>query len=439
MLPERLRYLASNAGLTLNEDVKVLGKDPILPSRFPVGELAAVALAGLGSAAADVAVAAGAKPGQVSTSAVAGALTTIGFAVQRLNGEPSVRSNQSNPFVRCYQAADGRWIFLHGGFENLAKGLAEILGVAPDATIESVRSAISGWNSFELEDLIAQRNLCGAVVRSQTEWLAHPQGKAVAAEPTVRVRTGVAELDWHPDPVRPLKGLRVLDLTRVLAGPTCGKYLAALGAEVTNIRSTSVPVVPSFVLETGVGKTVMQADLIDGDDLRRVRSLARNAHVIVQGYRPGVVERFGLDAASLIKDGWAGIYASINCYGHVGPWSGRAGWEQLAQAVSGIAHAEGSGAQPAQVPAALNDYVTGLLMATAITRQLSLRTCADMFGSLCQTAAWVARAGAHSIPGDAVGIGAPQLQTREVPEGTHQHLGPGFEVGGLSIGWTGSH
>lgn len=434
----RIRTLAEDGDLTLRDDVQIEGADPVLPSRIPIGEIAGVALAGLGSAAADLAAEAGGKPGAVKTSVVEGALTTIGFSAQRLNGEPLARTNQSNPFVHCYEAQDERWIYLHGGFPKLAAGLADVLSVSREATFAHLQAAVTDWDAQDLEDRIAERGLCAAIVRSNDEWIAHPQGGALEAELTVTVEPLTDDLHWQPHATRPLEGLRVLDLTRVLAGPTCGKYLAALGADVTNIRSESVPHVPSFLLETGVGKSVLQADLTDPAQLDQVRALAMNSHVVVQGYRPGVVEGLGLDATSLRDAGWAGIYGSINCYGHVGPWADRAGWEQLAQAASGMAHAEGRKGRPEQVPAALNDYVTGLLMANAVTRQLATGTAADLLGSLCQTAGWIMRTGADRTPADAIGIGTPTLQTRQTDAGPHQHLSPGFSVEGLSIGWAGS-
>ena len=434
----RIRHLANDAGIALRPDVAVDGADPILPSRFPIGEAAAVVLAGLGSAAADVAALAGGSPGPVATSALSGAHATIGFALQTLNGEPVPRSNQSNPFVHCYKTADERWVYIHGGFPNLASGLANLLGVSNDATHAELKAAMEQWNATDIEDAIADRNLCGAMVRSRTEWLAHPQGAALEIEETVSFVPADGELRWEPDPKRPLAGLRVLDMTRVLAGPTCGKFLASLGAEVVNLRAPHLPVVPSFLLETGVGKTVLNADLRSPADLASVRALALNSHVVVQGYRPGIVARFGLDAASLRDTGWRGIYGNISCYGHVGPWAGRAGWEQLAQSVSGMADAEGTAARPEQVPAALNDYTSGLLMATAVTRQLASQSLAELHGSLCQTASWLMRTGATCDPSAASGIGIPARQQRTTPDGAHTHLTPGFTVANLDIGWPGS-
>ncbi len=435
---QTMHQVAEAAGLELRSDVTIAGNDPILPSRFPIGEAAAVVFAALGSRAADLAEKAGGSPGPVATSALDGVLTTIGFAVQRLNGEPAPRSNQSNPFVHCYEGGDGRWIYLHGGFPNLAAGLASILGVSNDASFADMKLAVAAWGAQSLEDTIAERNFCGAMVRSHAEWLAHPQGIALEAEPTVAMDPNEHELTWAPDPVRPLAGLRVLDMTRVLAGPTCGKYLASLGAEVTNLRSDHIPQVPSFLLETGVGKQIVRADLRKQDELEHIQRLAMDSHVVVQGYRPWIVNRFGLDAASLRIRGWRGIYGNISCYGGVGPWSDRAGWEQLAQSVSGMAVAEGTAERPAQVPAALNDYTTGLLLAEAITRQLVAGTGADIVASLCQTAGWLMRNGAGCDPKLASGIGTPSLLQRKTEQGVHHHLSPGFTVGGLDIGWPGS-
>ena len=172
----------------------------------------------------------------------------------------------------------------------------------------------------------------------EEEWRAHPQGELVSAWPTVVVSAGDSAWRprWEPSSQRPLDGLRVLDLTRVLAGPTCGRTLAAFGADVLHVRGPHVPVVPAFVIDTGHGKRQAHCDMTDPDQLAALRQVAIDADVVVQGYRPGVVARYGLDESSLRADGFGGIFGSVSAYGHDGPWSDRAGWEQLAQSTSGL-------------------------------------------------------------------------------------------------------
>ena len=419
-------------------DVTVDGADPVLPSRFHLGDVAAAALAEVGFGASRLSQLAGGPGGAVTTSAVAGACAVISFGLQRVDGEIVPRTNQSNPFVRPYQCGDGRWVYIHGGFPHLAAGLADLLDVPADADRAALSAAVAQWTAFDLEAAIGERNLCGIALRTVDEWLKHPHGQAVRVLPTIQ-RTAVGDgPTWEPSSgPRPLDGLRVLDLTRVLAGPTCGRTLAGLGADVLQVTAPSTPSVPSFVIDTGHGKRRAFADLRNPDDRAQVQRLAHEAHVVVQGYRPGVIERLGFDEATLRSDGWRGIYGSISCFGPTGPFAHRAGWEQLAQSASGIALAEGPrNGKPALVPAAPTDYTTGLLMAGAIVRSLAEGGGASIVGSLCQTAMLLIDAGDDLDPAAATGIGEPRLTTTPGHFGTIDHLPFGVEVEGLDLGWS---
>lgn len=430
---------AAAAGLKLGgpkRAVVVAGADPILASRFQLGLIAGTALADFGCAAADLADAAGAKTGRVESSATDGARHLVSFALQRLNGRGVARSNEGNPFVDSYKTADDRWIFIHGGFEHLARGLAEVIGVGEDASAEELARAIGEWNGAELEATVARQRLCATLVRTPGEWRAHPQGQVLAALPVVRTMPGSGKRrTWEPHPVRPLAGLRVLDLTRVLAGPTCGKYLASLGADVLHVRAPQLPSVESFVLDTGLGKRQAWCDFTDANSLARLREVAQQADVIVSGYRPGVFQQYGLDRASLRAAGWGGVHCAISCYGPEGPFCHRAGWEQLAQAASGMQLLEGSYERPKLSPAAATDYTTGILMAGAICRALLNVSPADIDASLCQTAGWILKRGAVCDPESAQGLGDPELANSVTEFGTLAHLDPGVRVEGVDIGW----
>ena len=406
-----------------------------------MAEVAAVALAEVGDAARELSVQAGGDPGLVETSVQKGAQSIISFALTKVYGEAIPRTNQSNPFVRHYRCADGRWVFLHGGFPTLAARLAEVLGVSTGASFDEVGAAVATWNGQDLEDAIAARHGCGAMIRTEAEWLAHPHGAAVAELDPVDVRPVAQPIEgWEPSQRRPLTGLRVLDLTRVLAGPTCGRTLAALGADVLQVTGPNTPHVPSFVVDTGQGKRRAFGDWNVPNDLTATQQLAVSAHVVVQGYRPGIVERFGLDADTLRSRGFRGIYANVSAYGPKGPFADRAGWEQLAQSISGIAALEGSGddgatGKPAQLPAAATDYTTGYLLAGAITRQLGRGLAADLDASLCQTAALLLRAGPRHDSAAATGIGTPETETVVSGFGRVERLTPNVTVEGLDLTW----
>lgn len=439
MTPDEIRRIADLAGLSVasaSAPVVVTGNDPALPARLPIGEVAAVALADIGDAARDLSLQAGGDPGDVHTSVRQGAQSIISFALTKVDGEAIPRTNQSNPLVRLHRCADGRWIHLHGGFPVLARRMADLLGVAPDADFDTVGAAVARWDAQELEDAAAARRGCAAMVRTEAEWREHPHGAAVAELPTVRIRPIAQSIaGWEPSQRRPLTGLRVLDLTRVLAGPTCGRTLAALGADVLQVTGPRTPHVPSFVVDTGQGKRRAFADFDVARDLAALQQLAVSAHVIVQGYRPGVVERFGLDADTLREQGFRGIYANISAYGPAGPFADRAGWEQLAQSTSGIAALEGSEDKPALLPAAATDYTTGYLLAGAIARQMCRGLAADLDASLCQTADLLLRAGPSCNPAAASGIGTPVTETVVSGFGRVERLTPNVAVEGLDLTW----
>jgi crotonobetainyl-CoA:carnitine CoA-transferase CaiB-like acyl-CoA transferase len=441
MQSDRIAKVAAAGGWTVAGPVEIDGADPALDTPWTVGEVAAVALARSGSSAARLARRAGGDPGPVRADVGDAAAATIGFALMRVDGESMARTNAENPWVGRYRCGDGRWIHLHGGFPTLAGRLADLFGLELGAAGESIAAATADWESATLEDVIAERRGCSAIIRSEDEWRRHPQGRLVHSWPTVvHTEAGVAASGrWEPSPVRPLAGLRVLDLTRVLAGPSCGRTLAAFGADVLHVRGPNVPVVPAFVVDTGHGKRQAHCDFGDSDQLVALRRLALDADVFVQGYRPGVVARFGLDEVSLRSDGFAGVFASVSAFGHEGPWSDRAGWEQLAQSASGLCLDPVGDDKPTMLPCAATDYTTGFVMAAgvmdALDASLEVGVASRVDASLCQTAAWILRVG--RLEGGATSPRGfrPELLRSETDFGVVEHLGPCVEVDGLDVGW----
>jgi crotonobetainyl-CoA:carnitine CoA-transferase CaiB-like acyl-CoA transferase len=185
----------------------------------------------------------------------------------------------------------------------------------------------------------------------------------------------------------------VLDLTRVLAGPTCARTLAEHGAEVLHVRSPHLPFIEPFVIDTNPGKRSCHLDLERTEDAAQLRALVRQAHVFSQGYRAGALAHRGFAATDLAELRPGIILVSINCYGHTGPWAGRPGWEQLAQTATGMALEHSGNEAPAVVPAAVTDYTTGHLAAFGVMRALARRTTEGgswlVRVSLARTAMWV--------------------------------------------------
>ncbi|HYK63709.1 MAG TPA: CoA transferase, partial [Patescibacteria group bacterium] len=225
-------------------------------------------------------------------------------------------------------------------------------------------------------------------------------GIALARVPVVEIlRLGDAHREPLPGPrageagARPLSGVRVLDLTRVLAGPTCARTLAEHGAEVLHVRGPKLPSIEPFVIDTNPGKRSCHLDLDWNDDAERLRELVGDAHVFSQGYRPGALARRGFAPEELARIRPGIVVVSIDCYGHQGPFADRPGWEQLAQTVTGMAHEHAGELSPALVPAAVNDYTTGYLGALGAMRALTRRATEGgswhVRVSLARTAMWI--------------------------------------------------
>lgn len=380
------------------------GADPILPTPFRAAEAAAAALGLAGSISAEIWRLRGGAQQEMSVDLAAAAASLVSFALLRLDGEAVPRPSETNPAVAFYRAGCGRWIHLHGGFPHLAQGTLSLL--AAENTTESVADAVAKWKAFALEDALAHLGLCGAVARGEEEWRASPQGQALAeTPPIVLMRMDDApRLELEKGGDAPLSGIRVLDLTRVLAGPAAGRTLASHGADVLTVRAGRLPAIDVFDLDTGQGKRSADLDLAEPADAERLRRLCRRAHVFVESYRPGALARLGFTSAALAHLSPGIVHAVVSCYGHKGPWAARPGWEQLAQTATGIALEQGAfmaaragkareAARPRLVPAAACDYITGYLAAAGIAAALLRRMREGgswrVEVSLCATAMWL--------------------------------------------------
>lgn len=425
------------------------GDDPVLPTPFAVGTAAAVAQGLAAATAAAVGTHRGLPEQTIAVRVVDAAAALIGFRLIEIDGVARDRDNATNPVVAMYPTSDDRWIHLHGGFPLLRAGTLRLLGLDPDRDhhADAIAAAVGRWTATDLEDALAAAGLCGTIVRTPVEWDAHPAGRAVGSLGVFRIRR-IGDADPLPhDPLaaveraRPLHGVRVLDLTRVLAGPSCGRTLAAHGARVLRVDGPSRPDIELFVTETSHGKRLAELDLADDAGRARFDALAAGAHVVVQGYRPGALARRGLDPATLARRRPGIVVADISCYGPEGPFADRPGWEQLAQATSGLAALQGSPERPQLVPAAACDYTTGSIatwgVAEALRRQMTEGGSWHVEASLCQTAAWLRRIGPVHDAGAASGIDdavAARIDT-DSPWGHLRHLGPGVAMSATPARW----
>ena len=414
--------------------LQIAGSDPVIATRFRAGEAAAAVLAANATAAADLWCARGGRPQRIEVDVRAAAASLVSFTYLRYQGASLDRRGLAT--TALYRTRDGRWIHLHGGFSS-RDGTLALLNCDDDAG--AIANAVAGWDAQALEDALAARGICGAKLRGADEWRVHPQGIALARVPVVEIlRLGDAAREPLPGPraderdARPLSGVRVLDLTRVLAGPTCARTIAEHGAEVLHVRSPKLPSIEPFIIDTNPGKRSCFLDLDRKEDAQQLRALVRDAHVFSQGYRPGALARRGFGPEELAQMRPGIIVVSIDCYGHEGPFAERPGWEQLAQTVTGMALEHAGDEHPALVPAAVNDYTTGYLGALGVMRALARRTTEGgswhVRVSLARTAMWIMslrRTAPDAKPGgfDAASI-APWIIEMDTAWGPLSRLGP---------------
>ncbi len=401
---ELIERLGVDVDPSIAASIDRIGSDPILPTPFHVGEAAATAYGLTAATAASIGEMRGLPAQQVTVRADDAAAALLGFMFIEVDGETSDRANASNPTVAMYPTADGRWIHLHGGFEGLRLGTLEVLGLDNAADADEIAAAVLERKAWDLEDELAAAGMCGAVVRSPAEWDAHPHGQAVGALGAVELtRTGDGDpVPLTPTSGQPLEGIRVLDLARVLAAPTCARTLASHGADVLRINGPNTPDLELFTIETSHGKRSAFLDLDAGEGVEALLDLVDDCHVFIDGFRPGALERRGFGPAALAARRPGIVTASVSCYGPEGPFADRPGWEQLAQSATGIAHLQGTADRPELIPAAAADYTTGALAAWGVTEALRRQQTEGgswhVAASLCQTTMWLRRLGSDLDP-----------------------------------------
>jgi crotonobetainyl-CoA:carnitine CoA-transferase CaiB-like acyl-CoA transferase len=375
------------------------GAEPVLPSSFPVNTAAQASIAAAALAASEVWRE---RTGQVQTISVdmrdAAAECTGWFSVD--GRVPDVWDKISGLYPCGAETAEPGWVRIHANFAHHRDGALKLLGLpAGEATEKAdVVRALRRWRANDFAEAAAQANLVVSALRSFAQWDAHPQNAAIAAMPLFSLeRIG----DAPPRPLpkldadrKPLAGLRVLDLTRILAGPTCGRTLATYGADVMLVNSPHLPNVEA-IIDTSRGKLSAHVDLATEDGRQTLMRLARDAHVFVQGYRPGGLARRGFSPEALAQLNPGIVCVSLSAYGGVGPWAERRGFDSLVQTATGFNHAEGAAfdGEPKALPMQILDYASGFLMAfgaqAALLRQAKEGGSWLVRVSLAQTAHWL--------------------------------------------------
>jgi crotonobetainyl-CoA:carnitine CoA-transferase CaiB-like acyl-CoA transferase len=379
MSHDALRTILPVAGVQpdLARSVEITGgADPILPTSFRIGEVGAATLAAVGVAVSELWALRTGRRQQIGVDARRATASLRSGHYLQLDG--AAMPTDRNTIMGVYPARDGRWSYLHCNFPNHRAAALDVLGVPEDR--EAVRRAVAGWDALALEEAIIAAKGAGGMVRSMEEWARHPQAAAIASLPLLEiVKIGDSAPEALPDGDRPLSGVRVLDLTRVLAGPTGARTLAEHGADVLKITAAHLPNLGYQEYDTGHGKLSTYLDLREPKDVETLRGLVRETDVFSQGYRPGTLAARGFSPETLAGLRPGIVVVSLCAFGHVGPWASRRGFDTVVQTVSGITQRQGHlfpGAEPGPqfYPASAIDYTTGYLMAFGALAALARRT-----------------------------------------------------------------
>jgi len=349
-----------------------------LPSAFAVTDLACSSLAAAGQSVSELIRQ---QSGELPTVTVDRRLASFWFSssIRPIGWQvPPLW----DPVAGDYATVDG-WIRLHTNAPHHRAAAERVLGACADRA--AMAAKVAKWTGTALEQAVVEANGCAAEMRSWAQWQQHPQGLAVNAEPLVHFTEQAHEkaLPWQGSAARPLAGIKVLDLTRVLAGPTASRFLAGLGANVLRIDSPTWNE-PGVVPEMTLGKRCARLDLHDAADRMLFESLLKDADLLLHGYRTDALEHlgFGFERRQQLAPGL--IDVSLNAYGWSGPWRNRRGFDSLVQMSGGIAEAGMRWQQadkPTPLPVQALDHATGYLMAASALRLLTERLANGRGGS----------------------------------------------------------
>jgi crotonobetainyl-CoA:carnitine CoA-transferase CaiB-like acyl-CoA transferase len=405
------------------------GGDPVFPTPWRVGRAGAAALGAIGLAASDLWRQRTGRAQEIAIDLRAAAASLRSNTYVLKDGKRPV---SWDPLSGHYPTRDGRHMFLHTNHPHHRAGALRIAGAASNDR-EALAAAVAKWDGLAIEEAIAAGGCVGGLTRSRAEWTAHPHGQAVARLPLMDiVKIGEAPPRPLPPGNRPLSGVRVIDLTRVLAGPTCGRVLAEHGADVLHVTAPHLPYQAELLMDTGHGKRCTFIDLREQAGIDTLKALASEADIFTQGYRPGTIAARGFapEAMAALRPGIVCI--SLCAYGHEGPWATRRGFDSIVQNVTGLAAANSSLEKPRNLPVQALDYVAGYLGAlgamVALARRVEQGGTWLVRVSLVQVAHWIASLGTVDATGTASDLPAEELahltMESDGPLGHLRHLKP---------------
>jgi crotonobetainyl-CoA:carnitine CoA-transferase CaiB-like acyl-CoA transferase len=373
--------------------VTLTGEEPQLPSSFRVAAAAQASIAAAGLAAAQIWKL---RSGQSQDVAV-----DMRHAIVECRSERYLRvDGKGSPMAwdaiaGIYKTRDQRFVRLHTNFKHHRDAVCKVLDCKPER--DDVQAALMQWDAEAFETAAYAGGCVVAMMRSHDEWSALPHAKALAALPPISIeKIGEAPPKPWPAGDRPLAGVRVLDLSRVIAGPVAGRTLAVHGADVLLISGPDLPFIPWLTIDNGRGKLTCFVELKSEQGRGVLRDLLAEADIFSQGYRPCSIAALGFSPEEAAKISPGIISVSLSAYGHAGPWAERRGFDSLVQTATGFNHAEGQAAGvegPKELPAQMLDHATGYLMALgammARARQSREGGSWHVRVSLAQTGRWL--------------------------------------------------
>jgi crotonobetainyl-CoA:carnitine CoA-transferase CaiB-like acyl-CoA transferase len=448
LIEDAIEALGEEAGVELPR-VAVTGRDPGLPSVFDLGSAAAISVGAATAAAAAIMGrrAVGRRAESPPTASVDVREAAAAFADERHFRVDGRVQHLWAPLSGDYRTADG-WVRLHCNFDHHRDAALDALGLTGPASREQVEAECARRGAEEIERAVLEAGGCAAAMRDIERWRAHPQARALADVPLVRgTRLDDARpirLDPSPQGGRQLAGIRVLDLTRVIAGPVAARTLAAHGADVLRVGAAHLPEVPGLVVSTAFGKRSCHLDLRSIDDRRAFAELVAGADILIQAYRPGALAAlgFGPEALAALRPGIVSV--EISAYGGRGPWARRRGFDSLVQMSTGIAHEGGDGISPRPLPVQALDHATGYLAAfgamAALLRRAEEGGSRHVELSLARTACWLDGLGRVDEGGDGGHAAGPEVADRlaemDSPFGRLTYVRPPGRVHGLEPHWS---
>ncbi|UPK33225.1 CoA transferase [Bradyrhizobium sp. 186] len=377
--------------------VRLTGEEPQIPSSFRVAVAGQTTIAAAGLAAAEIWRLRGGEVQDVSVD--------MRHAVVECRSERYLRLDDKPPppawdaIAGVYRTGDGRFVRCHTNFRHHRDTICKVLACEPER--EKVQAALMQWKGEDFETAAYGAGGVVALMRSYDEWSALPQARALAELPLISIeKIGDAPPKHWPKELsrgdRPLAGLRVLDLSRVIAGPVAGRTLAAHGADVLLVSGPELPAIPWLTIDTGRGKLTSFVELQSEAGRAQLRELLREADIFSQGYRPRALAALGFSPEDAAGINPGIVYVTLSAYGHAGPWAERRGFDSLVQTTTGFNHAEGQAAGidgPKELPAQMLDHATGYLMAfgamMAKARQAREGGSWHVRVSLAQTGRWL--------------------------------------------------